>query len=154
MYTYPTGEVDHYILQKTLIPPFGSSYKAFAVLDRGPSYDFVYAMSGYTQTGHPDVLNNAVYSQRGRDLMDSLGMIDDDFGIPAPESHVEPQLLAFLLDQHTYVSAMGTRVFYKDCNLKPRMAISKSGFCVSCSELVDRFERVYPEANVVFTFGS
>lgn len=42
--------------------------------------------------------------------MDSLGMIDD-FGIAAAESHVEPQLLVFLLDQHTYVSAVGTRIF-------------------------------------------
>lgn len=48
MHPYPTGAIDHYVLQKTLIPSLGSLYKAFAVMNRVPAYDFIEAMSGWT----------------------------------------------------------------------------------------------------------
>jgi len=85
-----------------LMPP-GQSQKAFAELDRGLNYPLVNAMSGYTYSAWPNVLNNDIWAHRADDLRTYLGRPRDiRFA-----SHVEPQLLTYVLFHHSLVSFTG-----------------------------------------------
>lgn len=52
----PDGSLEILRPTESVTPPVGKSAKAFATLDRGPNYPYINAMSGFTQTGWPNVL--------------------------------------------------------------------------------------------------
>ncbi|KAG9516558.1 hypothetical protein KCV07_g6716, partial [Aureobasidium melanogenum] len=93
----PDGTLEIYGPRTLLRPPYGGMQKAFATLDRGPNYPLVNVMSGYTHTGWPNVLNNAFGTNRAESLQEMLGLPR----LSRLASHVEPQLLAYILSRHS-----------------------------------------------------
>lgn len=52
----PDGSLEILRPTESVTPPVVKFAKAFATLDRGPNYPYINAMSGFTQTGWPNVL--------------------------------------------------------------------------------------------------
>lgn len=141
------GKIEIYRPQVLLKPPSGpyGRQKAFATLDRGPGYPFVNAMSGYSHHGWPNVLDNTVWTGKAERMRALLGLPRDR---PAA-SHVESQLLAYLLDRHSLhmleiehdreelASAMPVH------SLRPIITVSKCDLCDSCLDLVERFKDIF-----------
>ncbi|KAK4972499.1 hypothetical protein LTR28_012586, partial [Elasticomyces elasticus] len=95
----PDGKVEVYRPQILLEPPTGpyGRQKAFVTLDRGSNYPYVNAMSGHSHPGWANVLGNEIWTDKAETLRTLLDLPKDK---PAA-SHVEPQLLAYLLDRHS-----------------------------------------------------
>ena len=71
--------------------------KAFASLDRGPGYPEIYAMSGYFHPGRLIVINNELRTRKAGELRRTFDLLPKI----CAASHVEPQLLAYLVDRHS-----------------------------------------------------
>jgi hypothetical protein len=95
----PDGSLEILRPRESVEPPVGKLEKAFATLDRGPNYPFVNAMSGYTQPGWPNVLANEEWAAKADGLRAFFGLP----GNKALASHIEPQLLVYLLDRHSLI---------------------------------------------------
>jgi hypothetical protein len=149
------GTLEVYRPQILLEPPSGRDgrpqmQKAFATLDRGPNYAPINAMSGYTHPDWPNVLDNNVWTDKAQLLRGFLGLPEDR----SAASHVEPQLLAYLIDHHSLrllprstetqelLEAMPTY------SLRPVITVSKTAFCQSCREMIELFKEQFPELGV------
>src|SRR6202012_2927537 len=118
--------------------------KAFATLDRGPHYPYINVMSGYSHPGWPNILDNDVWTARAERLRAILDLPADI----SAASHVEPQLLAYLVYHHSilnlfededkYLEFFGAMPAYI---LRPIITVSKARFCHKCAEFFDRFKR-------------
>lgn len=147
----PNGKLDILRPQELVGPPGRQLQKAFATLDRGPNYPYVNAMSGYTQSGWPNVLDNEEWTTKAE-------VLRAHFKLPANTrlaSHVEPQLLAYLLDRHSLFHFME----YDLANLEevkpPNLAeaiitISKNEVCASCTTFIEHFRAHFPDLPVRF----
>jgi len=146
------GTLEVYRPQVLLQPPFGQNglQKAFATLDRGPSYPPVNAMSGYSHPGWPNVLDNNFWTDKSEELRALLDLPENR----QAASHVEPQLLAYLLNRHSlYAPAnWGERrellSVMPTYSLRPVISVSKSLFCPFCRELFERFRDRFPDLRV------
>lgn len=142
------GKLEIYRPQVLLEPPTGpyGRQKAFSTLDRGSNYPYVNAMSGYSHTGWTNVLDNGMWTDKADDLRALLGLPKDKLAA----SHVEPQLLAYLLQRHSLqdrqelASAMPTYI------LQPIITVSKPDLCDQCLDLFQRFKDRFPGFGVVF----
>ena len=154
------GNLALYRPQTILLVPDGQPYKAFAELDRGPNYPLVTAMSGYTFPGWPNVLDNSLWANRADKLRRYLGLPSD---IRAA-SHVEPQLLTYLVFQHTLVRFTDENEEFDPEDLQsllddllplnpdPIITVSKEDFCTSCQQFYATFTRTFPYLGVRFRF--
>jgi hypothetical protein len=97
------GQVLLYRAELRLCRPLNQSQKAYASLDRGHNYLVINAMSGYTQPRWPNVLDNDKWTTRADDLRQDLGFSSDR----SRASHVEPQLLAYLVWHHMCLAWIG-----------------------------------------------
>ena len=129
--------------------------KAFATLDRGSNYPYINAMSGYSHPGWPNVLDNEVWTDKAEDLRKSFGLPEDK----TAASHVEPQLLAYLLDRHSLFSMFEDESDCRDFEsakpayaLQPNITVNKPEFCAECFEFFDCFKARFPGSGVVFHF--
>ena len=150
----PDGSLEILRPTESVTPPVGKLSKAFATLDRGPNYPYINAMSGYTQTGWPNVLENGEWAAKA----DSLRPF---FGLPrnkALASHVEPQLLAYLLDRHSLIT-WDSDLYHDFSNLEsampghsihPVITISMTYVCSSCETFIQQFKRNFPGFKVDF----
>lgn len=76
--------------------PYNQDQKAFAFLDRGPEYPTINAMSGSTQPGWSNVLDNAEWTDMALKLCN-----DGGHGTTRGfASHVEKQLAAYYFECH------------------------------------------------------
>ncbi|KAK1081895.1 hypothetical protein LTR48_007275, partial [Friedmanniomyces endolithicus] len=146
------GTLEVYRPQVLLQPPGRQDglQKAFATLDRGPNYPYVNAMSGYTHAGWPNVLDNSIWTDKAETLRAILDLPENR----RAASHVEPQLLAYLLDRHS-LHALADRRERQELlsvmptySLRPIITVSKSEFCPFCRELFERFRANFPEFGV------
>jgi hypothetical protein len=149
------GTIEVYRPQVLIQPPSGrdgqpQTQKAFATLDRGPDYPPINAMSGYSHPGWPNVLDNNVWTDKAELLRESLGLPEDK----SAASHVEPQLLAYLLDRHSLrllPNSTERRELLEvmpTYHLRPVITVSKSAFCRSCREMIGLFKQQFPELSV------
>lgn len=154
----PDGNLGLYRPHNLLLIPNGQAQKAFAELDRGPNYPLVNAMSGYTYPNWPDVLDNELWARRANDLRVYLELPRDI----RLASHVEPQLLAYLLFHHNLVNFPDQDVEYEDLQglfdgllpytLTPIITVNKTDFCPSCQLFFERFKSFFPLLAVQFRF--
>jgi hypothetical protein len=111
-------------------------------------------MSGYTQPGWPNVLANEAWAAKA----DALRAF---FGLPgnrALASHVEPQLLAYLLDRHSLIkwdSHLEHDLSRLDSvrpahSIRPVITISKTYICDQCKTFIHHFQRKFPGFRVDF----
>lgn len=148
----PDGTLEIYGPRTLLRPPYGGMQKAFATLDRGPNYPLVNVMSGYTHTGWPNVLNNAFWTNRAESLQEMLGLPR----LSRLASHVEPQLLAYILSRHSLemVEDENHRQALESVmpanSLRAVITVSKRDLCADCSTLYERFKQRFPGINVSF----
>jgi hypothetical protein len=148
------GKVHIYRPQVLLEPPAGpyGRQKAFATLDRGPGYPFVNAMSGYSHTGWPNVLDNTVWTDKAENIRASLGLPKDK----AAASHVESQLLAYLIDRHSLhmledvYDRKELASVMPDYSLQPVITVSRRDLCKDCLDLFERFKGRFPGFGVTF----
>ncbi|EMC98497.1 hypothetical protein BAUCODRAFT_428189 [Baudoinia panamericana UAMH 10762] len=151
------GTLELYRPQVLLSPPGGQGgqYKAFATLDRGPSYPYINAMSGYTHAGWPNVLDNTVWTDVAEKLRAMLRLPPDR----RAACHVEPQLLGFLVHHHSiqYLEDTGANSKLKglasvkpDYTLNPIITVSKQDLCGQCLEFFELFKTRFSNCNVVF----
>ncbi|KAK5702453.1 hypothetical protein LTR17_022308 [Elasticomyces elasticus] len=146
------GTLEVYRPQVLLQPPGGQDglQKAFATLDRGPNYPYVNAMSGYTHAGWPNVLNNEVWTDKAETLRAMLHLPENR----RAASHVESQLLAYLLDRHSLYTLTDRRERQEllsvmpTYSLRPMITVSKSEFCPFCRGLFERFRANFPAIGV------
>jgi hypothetical protein len=149
------GTIEVYRPQEVFQPPSKrdgrlQTQKAFATLDRGPEYPPINAMSGYSHPGWPNVLDNNVWTDKAELLRESLGLPEDK----SAASHVEPQLLAYLLDRHSLrllPNSTERRELLEvmpTYHLRPVITVSKSAFCRSCREMIGLFKQQFPELSV------
>jgi hypothetical protein len=149
------GTIEVYRPQALIQPLSGrdgqpQTQKAFATLDRGPEYPPINAMSGYSHPGWPNVLDNNVWTDKAELLRESLGLPEDK----SAASHVEPQLLAYLLDRHSLrllPNSTERRELLEvmpTYHLRPVITVSKSAFCRSCREMIGLFKQQFPELSV------
>jgi hypothetical protein len=148
------GKVDIYRPQVLLEPPTGpyGRQKAFATLDRGSCYPYVNAMSGYSHADWPNVLDNTIWTDKAEKMRALLGLPKDK----SAASHVESQLLAYLLDRHSL------HLLEDDCDRKelasamfvyslhPIITVSKRDLCKKCFDLFERFKGQYSGFDVTF----
>lgn len=120
--------------------------KAFATLDRGSSYPYVNAMN---------VLDNKEWTDKAEDLRSLLGLPKDK----SAASHVEPQLLAYLLDRHSLIDMFEDDDDHQEFasampvySLRPIITVSKPDFGPECFEFFDRCKDNFPGFDVVFHF--
>ncbi|KAK1048882.1 hypothetical protein LTR74_017423 [Friedmanniomyces endolithicus] len=147
------GTIEVYRPTVLLQPPGGQQglQKAFATLDRGPNYPYVNAMSGYTHAGLPNVLDNTVWTEKAETLRAMLGLPKNR----RAASHVEPQLLAYLLERHSlhaHADLGGRRELLSvmpTYSIWPIITVSKSEFCPFCQELFVRFRTNFPELGII-----
>lgn len=108
-------------------------------------------MSGYSHPDWPNVLDNKTWTEKAQLLRVSLGLPKDK----QAASHVEPQLLAYLLDRHSLESVDD---FTEDrelvevmptYSLRPIITVSKPEFCDSCRKMIGLFKGRFPELVVV-----
>lgn len=139
--------------RELVAPPVGQLQKAFATLDRGSNYPYVNAMSGFTQAGWPNVLDNKKWTSKAVTLQRLFGLPE----IKSDASHVEVQLLAYLFDRHSvFPYARGP---FRDrlelssalppYMIQPIITISKSKICASCKRFIDKFKEHFPGLHVV-----
>jgi hypothetical protein len=149
------GTIEVYRPQMLLQPPLGrdgrlQTQKAFATLDRGPNYPFINAMSGYSHAGWTNVLDNSVWTDKADSLRASLGLQRDI----AAAAHVEPQLLAYLLDRHSlhtltdFTERRRLLEVMPTYSLRAVITVSKLRFCHSCREMIGLFKERLPELGV------
>jgi hypothetical protein len=149
------GTIEVYRPQVLLQPPSGRDgqpqiQKAFATLNRGPDYPPINAMSGYSHSGRPNVLDNDVWTNKAELLRECLGLPEDK----SAASHVEPQLLAYLLDRHYLLpppnstECQGLLDVMPTCSLRPVIYVSKNTFCCSCRKMIGLFKQQFPELGV------
>ena len=107
-------------------------------------------MSGYTHAGWPNVLDNSIWTDKAETLRAILDLPENR----RAASHVEPQLLAYLLDRHS-LHALADRRERQELlsvmptySLRPIITVSKSEFCPFCRELFERFRANFPEFGV------
>lgn len=144
------------ILLKPPGGPFGPQLqKAFATLDRGYNYPPVNAMSGYSQAGWPNVIDNKLWTANAENLRTMLGMPEDK----SAASHVEPQLLAYVMYHHSVLPMLESERRRRDLrgampayNIRPTITVNKDRMCQCCDETFERFKHQYPGFNVVFRF--
>ena len=149
----PTGECAVYRLQTLLEPPAGPKglRKAFATLDRGSNYPCIMAMSGYSHAGWPEVLDNVVWTHKAENLRACLGLPKDK----SAASHVEPQLLAYLLDHHSLHRTRNKRIrqdltgAMPAYDLQPIITVSKRHLRRDCDEFFELFKIRFPRFNNV-----
>ncbi|KAK4900163.1 hypothetical protein LTR49_027511 [Elasticomyces elasticus] len=152
----PNGNLEIYRPQEFLELPPGpySLQKAFATLDRGPDYPIVNAMSGFSHPGWPNVLDNQEWTRKAEDLTKFLGLPDDK----SKAAHVEPQLLAYLLDRHSLHllddedRRKGLEGVMPAYDLEPVITVSKPKFCDYCEQFWKQFKYHFPEFNIGFRF--
>ena len=152
----PDGKLEVYRPQVLLEPPTGPHglqlQKAFATLDRGPNYPYVNAMSGYTHHSWPNVLDNEVWTDRAEALRALFGLTKNK----SAASHVEPQLLAYLLDRHTLLQWPGEDYCREltdtipACTLRSIITVSKPDLCDKCIVFFECFKRRFPDFGVLF----
>lgn len=150
------GTLEVYRPQEVLRPPPRQNgglqtQKAWATLDRGPNYPPINAMSGYSHPDWPNVLDNNIWTEKAQLLRVSLGLPKDK----QAASHVEPQLLAYLLDRHSlenvddFTEGRELLEVMPTYSLRPIITVSKPEFCDSCREMIGLFEGRFPELVVV-----
>jgi len=150
----PNGSPEILRPRESVEPPVGKLEKAFATLDRGPNYPYVNAMSGYTQPDWPNVLANEEWATKANALRAFFGLSDSK----ALASHVEPQLLAYLLDRHSLIKWDSHLDHYlsrlesvrPDHSIRPVVTISKRYICSSCETFIQHFQRKFPGFRVDF----
>ncbi|KAK3680942.1 hypothetical protein LTR37_021015 [Vermiconidia calcicola] len=157
------GKLEVFRPQELLEPPRGpyKNQKAFATLDRGSTYPFINAMSGYSYPDWPNVLDNRVWTEKAEGLRALLGLPVDKIAA----SHVEPQLLAYLLDRHSLqrlvvvdddkenvdeVDLAELATVLPAYTLRPIITVSKPDLCRLCFETFQRFKTRFPASSVVF----
>ena len=149
------GDLEIYRPQQLLELPLGSYglQKAFATLDRGSNYPYVNAMSGYSHTGWPNVLDNQEWTDKAEGLRALVGLSKNR----SAASHVEPQLLAYLLHRHSLHQMCEDEEDYRalasampEYSLQPIITVSKPDLCVNCLELFERFKKRFPGSDVIF----
>lgn len=150
--------------QLPLLVPIGQRQKAFAQLDRGPKYPSVNAMSGYSHPRWPNVLENGLWARRADDLRAYLKMPQNI----SYASHVEPQLLAYLLFHHDVAaftelpehigsqnwsgSLAELRKGLKQLKRTPIVTVSKADFSVEWFTFFEKFRQRFPGLGVKFHF--
>ena len=152
----PGGKLEIYRPHILLEPPTGQHglqlQKAFVTLDRGPNYPYVNAMSGYTHHSWPNVLDNEVWTDKAEALRALFGLTKNK----SAASHVEPQLLAYLLDRHTLLQWPGEDRCREltdaipACTLRSIITVSKPDLCDKCIVFFECFKRRFPGFGVVF----
>jgi len=157
------GNLELYRPQILLEPPVAlhgiQKQKAFATLDRGSCYPYINAMSGYSHPGWPNVLDNTEWTDRAEGLRRVLKLPQNR----SAASHVEPQLLAYLVDRHSLHhfhdddddEAMEFRALASvmpQCNLQSVITVSKSDLCDACVPFVERFRAAFSEFDVAIHF--
>lgn len=151
-YRNTDGTLEIYEPRTLLRPPKGGFQKAFATLNRGPSYPFINAMSGYTQHDWPNVLNNAVWTKRAGNLQALLGLPQDTY----LASHVEPQLLAYILYRHSPLMLEDEDDRQALASVMPAsppqcvITVSKPNLCRGCSTLFACFKQKFHDFNISF----
>ncbi|KAH0837419.1 hypothetical protein FOPE_05241 [Fonsecaea pedrosoi] len=116
-------------------------------------------MSGYTFPGWRNVLDNNLWANRADELRKHLGLPSD---IRAA-SHVEPQLLTYLVHHHTLVQYSededfvpgDLQSFFDDLlplAQVPVITVSKEYLCASCQTFYAAFRRIFATLNVRFRF--
>jgi hypothetical protein len=153
----------HFVLYRPrsfLLVPNGQPQKAFAELDRGPSYPLVTAMSGYTYSAWPNVLDNNQWAYRADELREYIGLSRNVHAA----SHVEPQLLTYLLFHHTLIDITDGNEDFEQAQLQnilngllplrptPIITVNKPGFCPSCLEFFNEYRRIFHVLDVQFRF--
>jgi hypothetical protein len=153
-YRNPDGSLEIFRPRESVQPPVGKLQKAFATLDRGPSYPYINAMSGYTQAGWLNVLDNGEWTTKADLLRDLFGLPKDR----SLASHVEPQLLAYLLDRHSLLlwdSHMERDLaeligVIPDYSIHSIISISKPEVCDACKIFIQKFQENFPGFRVEF----
>lgn len=148
------GKIEIYRPQVLLQPPSGTygHQKAFATLDRGSNYPFVDVMSGYSHHCWPNVLDNTVWTKKAEKMRVLLGLSRDKVAA----SHVESQLLAYLLDRHSLIMLEDEdgreelRSAMPVYSLRPIITVSKPDLCDKCLDLFERFKNTFPGFGVTF----
>lgn len=108
-------------------------------------------MSGYTHAGWPNVLDNTVWTEKAETLRAMLGLPKNR----RAASHVESQLLAYLLERHSlhaHADLGGRRELLSvmpTYSIRPIITVSKSEFCPFCQELFVRFRTNFPELGII-----
>lgn len=141
--------------------PIRGLTKAFAELNRGGAYPLVQAMSGCSHPGWTNVLDNEIWTERASQLRSLLGMgTNQSFA-----SHVEPQLLAYILYYHSLLDIEGSSEWSLDLDwgepermrevapeytLNPVITVNKNGFCPECQIMKDLMSARFPWLNVRF----
>jgi len=109
-------------------------------------------MSGYSHHDHANVLDNRTWTDKAERLRAMFGLPKDR----SLASHVEPQLLSYLLDRHSLHMAedRGDRaelatVMPAYC-LRPVITVSKPDLCGNCIQMFEAFKARFPGFNVIF----
>lgn len=155
----PDGKLEVYRTESLLEPPGGphGQQKAFATLNRGPDYPYINAMSGYSHPGWSNVLDNDVWTAKAEGMRRMFGLPKDK----SAASHVEPQLLAYLVDRHSLYDPITSEEEEKlqelwsampVYNLNPVITVSKNDFCPRCSEFFQAFKANLPGFGATFHF--
>lgn len=155
----PDGKLEVYRPHTLLSPPSDKLgpqvQKAFATLDRGLSYPYVNVMSGYSHPNWPNVLDNELWTAKAERLRAFLGLPPDK----SAASHVEPQLLAYLVDHHSLrplddwrddSDLDDLRNVLPDQALKPLITVSKTKLCDKCDTFFEYFKSALPDFKVAF----
>ena len=147
------GHLELYRPQSLLEKPIGQQQKAFATLDRGDNYPLVNAMSGYPYVSWPNMIDNALWTDRADDLRKFVGLPRNR----QMASHVEPQLLAYLVwhhllhmleyDAERLQNLAGAKPTYA---LTPVITVSKLAMCYECGQFFEAFKRRFVNEAVRF----
>ncbi|KAK5105707.1 hypothetical protein LTR62_002351 [Meristemomyces frigidus] len=154
----PDGTMAVYRPVLEMAIPRGGATKAFAELNRGAAYPLVQAMSGYSHSGWTNVLNNDVWTERANQLRTFLGMEASH----SYASHVEPQLLAYILFYHSLLDIEDSSEWNLDLpwkevewmreaapeyGLDPVITVNKEGFCPQCQTMKNLMSERCPWLN-------
>lgn len=109
-------------------------------------------MSGRSHSGWPNVLNNKLLTLKAETLRAMLGLPPDEDAA----SHVEPQLLAYLIHTHwPYMLEGGDDLKVSADNmlsyeLHPIITVSKEDLCDDCLEFFARLKNMFACICVAF----
>ncbi|KAK4551273.1 hypothetical protein LTR86_011257 [Recurvomyces mirabilis] len=156
----PDGSMAVYRPVLEIAIPRGGATKAFAELNRGSAYFLVQAMSGYSHPDWTNVLDNDVWTGRANQLRTFLGMEANR----SYASHVEPQLLAYILFCHSLLDiedssewsldltrkeVEGMRKAVPEYDLDPVITVNKGGLCPECQTMKNLMSERFPWLNAV-----
>ncbi|KAK5721284.1 hypothetical protein LTR17_014746 [Elasticomyces elasticus] len=137
----PNGHLALFKGTTLLEVPADKKEKAFATMDRGFEYPVVNAMSGYSNSGWNEVLDNSEWTEKALKFCRLIGHnTTKSFA-----SHVEKQLVAYLFDRHClgeedYGAMEPDDVMALQEMMPPSLpvgtiiAVSKDSLCSDCVE--------------------